>query len=166
LNSNRGQALIENVLLIPIIAIIVCMITFFSCIVLTKQQLIMAARYGTDLIVYTTLNEALIKKEIVEYLTARDNHGRRLNPDRLRCVIRQDTFPDVDRIGSLDKAWEAYHKLMTPTEHTSYVELYYDIPSPVLFSRWGNFLSGGTLPEKITVAARSEVLAGTGAQGK
>lgn len=160
--SQRGQALLEHVLLIPAITIIICMIVWFSRIVLTKQQLVMASRYGTDLISYTTMNEDEIRQEITDYLCGKENKGRRLDSNKLKLVIKKELLPDIDSINSIGDAKYLFYMITKPMEHTSFVELSYEFNSPALFSAWDKFIPGNKLPKKLTVSARSEVLAGTG----
>jgi hypothetical protein len=84
MRSIKGQALVESLFFIPLIAMIIVAIAWFSRVVITRQQLLSAARYGTDLIVYTPLSEDDIRREIRYYLTHRWNKGRTLDPARMK----------------------------------------------------------------------------------
>jgi hypothetical protein len=163
--SNSGQALVENVLIIPILVIIVVMIFWFAEILLTKQQLVMAARYGTDLIVYSNLNEGQIRGEIRDYLCAKNAFGRRLDPRKLTDdnikVDLHEKFKKFD-VFDLPKLRDAF---AFPLDHTCYVEIYYPFDTPKLFSAWDKYIGGGNIIKKLRIGARSEVLAGTGCQG-
>lgn len=165
LRDRKAQALVESIFIMPILFMVIIAIVWFSRILITRQQLLMAARYGTDLVAYTTLNEKEIRQEIRNYLTHRMIKGRKLDPGKLpdnSIVIKIDSF-ELPEYTAADyfvpllfeyKMKEVAEKLLRPDLHTSYVELYYDFEVPRLFSTLGR--------ETITVTARSEVLAGTG----
>ncbi|MBN1622111.1 MAG: pilus assembly protein [Endomicrobiales bacterium] len=167
--SNHGQALIETVIVLPVLLMIIIAIVWFSRIVLTKQQLLSAARYGTDLIVYTDFNENQIKQEIRNYLTHRLNQGRKLDPEKLTnedivVVIRKFHFPEflkleniLDITDMLSDMKNFINGLLLPWNDTSYVEIRYGFEIPRALS----FLSSD---DKFYVSARSEVLAGTGCE--
>lgn len=160
--SSSGQALVENVLIIPIIVVIVVMLFWFAEIMLTKQQLVMATRYGTDLILYSNMSKDQIKAEITDYLCGINAAGRRLDPSKL--VIKDDGIiinkPDqcnpINMWNSIDYSPSA----------ASCVEIYYKFDSPKLFSAWDSYIGGGNIIKKLRIGARSEVLAGTGCQGE
>jgi len=166
--SKNGQALVESILLIPALAMIVFAIVWFSRVLITKQQILTAARYGTDLILYTNLDEGEIKQEIRNYLSHRWIRGRKLDPGKLqdqniRIKIDKFSLPEftiedyymplkfVKEIGA------ATETLLKPLEHTSYVEIYYEYDIPGIF-----YLAS---KRNFTVSARSEVIAGTGCPG-
>lgn len=161
---SRGQALVESVLIIPVIVILISGIFFFARVLLTKQQLVVAARYGTDMISYTKMGESDIQEELTEYLCGKDVKGRRLAPDRLRFTIHKDIFPVIDTIDKLDQLRKIKNLFCQPLDHTSYVEIYYEFRVPMLLSAWERFIPGKPLPDTLTIGARSEVLAGTGSR--
>src|SRR3989339_755044 len=147
-NNQRGQALIENALLIPIIVIIITMIFWFARILLTRQQLLMAARYGTDMIYYTHMDEAQIRGEIRDYLCGESNLGRKLDPDKLT--------DDRIRI-KIYRHGKGELRVFAPNEvkdKASSVELFYEFDTPLLFSAWDNYLPGPKLRDTFTVSAR------------
>lgn len=159
-NSSRrkGQSLVENILLLPILCIMILMIVWFSRLVITRQQLLTAARYGTDMIVHTKMDEDEIRREIKNYLTDKNIEGRLLNPAKLaddRIKIGIYRYPKTTVINAYE-----------PVDFTaSSAEVYYEFGVPTIFSAWANYISGGNLPDKIYVSGRSEVLAGTGCKG-
>ncbi|MHB9155419.1 MAG: hypothetical protein ACYC5N_06980, partial [Endomicrobiales bacterium] len=118
-------------------------------------------RYGTDMIVYTEMDETEIQRELTDYLCGREEKWRRLDTGKLRFLIRKELFPEIDAINSLDEAKKLRDMLLKPAEHTSFVEIYYEIAVPGIFTVWNHYVPGD-LPEKLTVSARSEILAGTG----
>ena len=81
--NKKAQALIEVVLILPMLCILMSMITWFTRLVLTRQMLLTAARYGTDMIYYTEMTEEEIRQEIKNYLTDKKIEGRRLNPGHI-----------------------------------------------------------------------------------
>ena len=97
--AQEGQSLVEAVFLAPILMMIIIAIGWFSRVLVTRQQLLMAARYGTDMIAYTNLNGNLIRRELQDYLSHRLNAGRKLDPSKLpdeniMITIEDFTVPD------------------------------------------------------------------------
>ncbi|MDR0486304.1 MAG: pilus assembly protein [Elusimicrobiota bacterium] len=89
---SKGQALVEAALTIPTITLFLFAIFYFAHFCLTYQQLIGAARYGTDLIANTSLNEKEIEKDIRNYLCHKSTLGRTLNPDNLKIKVDLKEF--------------------------------------------------------------------------
>ena len=83
ISDSKAQALLETLLIIPVLMVLLVGLFWFSRVLITKQQLIMAARYGTDLIANTNLSEQQIKKEIRNYLSDKNIEGRKLDPSKL-----------------------------------------------------------------------------------
>ena len=149
---NSGQALIENVLMLPILAIIICAVGWFGSVFITKQQLLMAARYGTDLLAYSSFDENSIKREIRNYLCSKNVPGRRLNPDKLtdskiRIVNNTKKFNASIMVYEVESAMSLFNR------DSSFVEISYDFDLPP-FMKIGN--SGN-----LTITERSELLTGT-----
>src|SRR3989339_2037958 len=94
-NKSRAQTILETIMAVPILLIIIAMIFWFSRILLTRQQLQMAARYGTDLMVYTDMNEAQISKELQDYLCTSESGGRVLEKDKIMIRLHIDRFPEI-----------------------------------------------------------------------
>lgn len=173
-NSNiMGQSLVETLFMIPVFVITVSFILWFAQVLITKQQLVTAARYGTDLILYTKLNESEIQGEIKNYLCDRNIEGRKLNADSLpdeniRVRIRDFQLPefsnpyDVLDPGKLSLLASASSRLYSPENDTSWVEIDYKFRFPRVLSAWSGFFGSSPFPEELTVSGRSEVLAGTG----
>jgi hypothetical protein len=152
---------------------------FFSRVLITRQQLVMAARYGTDMILYTKLSESQIKQEIRNYLSDPNLRGRKLDPavltDQNIVVVMRDTEFVVPSFSLYDSAmhlpqlvrniYRMFDGISRPYDKTSYVEIYYPFDFPGIFSVWGTYLPMTNLPTSITVSGRSEVLAGTGCKG-
>jgi len=166
--GRKGQALVESLLLIPALAMIVFAIVWFSRLAITRQQLLSAARYGTDLILFTDLSDNEIRQELRNYLSHRWNKGRRLDPQKLgdeNIVVKIDNF-ELPGFGMADyffplafalKMEKPLKKLAFPLQHTSYVEIYYQFNTPGIFAFLGK--------RHIFVSARSEVIAKTGCPG-
>lgn len=153
-----GQALIENVLIIPVIVIIIVMIFWYARLLLTRQQLIMAARYGTDLIAYSKMDEEQVRNEVRNYLCSEQGRVRRLDPDKFKDDSIGIGINRYNRVSVIN----AYKPL---TYSPSYVEVYYEFDAPKLFSAWNEYFGSNEIAAKLRVAARSEVLAGTGCKG-
>ena len=164
--SNSGQALVENILIIPILVVTIVMLFWFADLMLTKQQLVMAARYGTDLISYSNMNQSQVRNEIRDYLCGKDVQGRRLDPAKLKDDNINVHFPDKKFSTSNPCAYLTLIDQFTNTlGNTSYVEVYYDFDTPKLFSAWSSYIGGDKILKKLRIGARSEVLAGTGCKG-
>jgi hypothetical protein len=157
--------MIEGVFLLPIIVMIVIAIAWFSRVLITRQQLLIAARYGTDLISSTTLNEQEIRREVKTFLTHHWIKGRRLDPEkltdeRIRVVIKD--FPVIsisckDMILKPAILAKLVDQTLRPLQNTSYVELAYDFDVPFPFK---------AASKTLRVSARSEVLSGTGCKSR
>lgn len=175
ISNNKAQALLETLLIIPVLMILLVGLFWFSRVLITKQQLIMAARYGTDLIAHTNLSEQQIKKEIRNYLSDKNIEGRKLDPSKLgdeNIVVKINGFdiPEFDgfedvinpvKIGQLLMSYTRLLKIpVSYSSELSSVEVRYDFVVPKIFSPAVGF--GKT----ITLSGRSEVLAGTGCAGK
>lgn len=150
MESTKGQALIEGVFVLPILAIIICAVGWFGSVFITQQQLLMAARYGSDLLAYSSLDENSIKREIRNYLTSKNVPGRRLNPDKLT----DDKIHIVNNTEKFNPLFEVYEVEETESlfsRDSSFVEISYDLDVPP-FLRIGK--------NSLTITERSEVLTG------
>ena len=161
----RGQAMIEMVVLFPILVILASMITWWGRLTITKQQLLSAARYGTDLIYYTSdtsspFTEQDVQDDIINYLTDKQNEGRKLNPEKLQIKVKINRPAKVNPFNAMMPI-----NPFTLADEASYVEVYYKFSLPTIFKAFSQFLGSANLPDEITISARSAVLAGTGAKG-
>jgi hypothetical protein len=162
LKSQKAQALVESVFLIPLIGLIVISISWFSRVLITRQQLLIAARYGTDLIVNTNLNEGQIRQEIRNFLTHRLNQSRTLDAQNMpdeNIAVRINDFPYVhfDLETAIMKPQNLFRtlSLMTdPLSATSSVDIKYEYDVPPIIRAVSR--------QHLFVSARSEVLSGTG----
>lgn len=130
-------------MLLPLVLLMLSSLFWFARVLLTRQMLATAARYGTDMILYTKLNEGQVRRELRNYLCDAGLAGRRLDSGKL---------PDENlkvRIKSFDPAPGG---LLFPEKQLSSVEITYEFPLPRVF--------GGGKPLKLY--GRSFVLAGTG----
>ena len=185
INNKKGQALVEAALIAPLIVFFLFTIMWFGRMMLTWQQLVGAARYGTDLIAYTPYNEAEIKEDIINYLCSGKNIGRTLSSTTVSIdELRISRFPTIDYtvldFGGIDKAsFDSFIRSFNPMNYLDMVETTfkffkesvspnmsvvkisykYKVP-PILSAVSGNRL------EYITIRAKSEVLAGTGSPGE
>jgi len=174
-SNNKAQALVETLLIIPVLMVLLVGLFWFSRVLITKQQLLMAARYGTDLIAHTNLSEQQIKKEVRNYLSDKNVEGRKLDPNKLgdeNIVVKIngfnipefDGFEDVINPVKIGQLLINYTRLLKmPASYSSelsYVEVFYNFSVPKIFSPSIGF--GKT----ITLSGRSEVLAGTGCAGQ
>ena len=157
--ASKGQALVENILLLPMLCVMLSMILWFSRLLITRQQLLTAARYGTDMMVYTytpSWNANNMRQEIKNYLSDPNIAGRRLNPaklgdDRIRVNIYR--YPKTN----------SGNAAMPVDFTTSSVEIYYNFRLPIILSNISKFFSGGA-SKGLNISARSEILVGTGSK--
>ncbi|OGS23303.1 MAG: hypothetical protein A2252_09485 [Elusimicrobia bacterium RIFOXYA2_FULL_39_19] len=89
--GQEGQAMVEFTLFIPIIIMLIFSITFYSRLLITQQQLIIAARMGTDLIRHVNLNENEVKSEIKKYFE--ENSGIDVSKLEIKVCIKGATPP-------------------------------------------------------------------------
>ena len=157
---HRAQALVETVILFPIIIILLCAIIDTSRYVLTRQQLLSAARYGTDLIVYQDFGEEEVKEEVTNYLCSELTRGRILDKENLDFKIEINRFPDIDTFNQEGNPLNLARILMSPfpedyMRYNAFVEVKYEL-------KWLK-ITGKILGEESTdIVARSEVLKGVG----
>ncbi|PKN01647.1 MAG: hypothetical protein CVU77_03840 [Elusimicrobia bacterium HGW-Elusimicrobia-1] len=160
--SQRGQALIETVILFPVIIALLCFIVETSRYVLTRQQLLSAARYGTDLILHQNFDEEQVKEELINYLTAKGIEGRKLQKEKLEFNIEINRFPDINTFSAEGNPLNLARILMSPfaedyMKYNAFVEIKYEIePLKIIAKILGE--------DKIEITARSEILKGAGAR--
>lgn len=163
-NRTSGQALVESIFLIPLIGLIVISIAWFSRVLITRQQLVLAARYGTDLIANTSLNESQIRREIRNFLSHHMLKSRKLDARKLpdeNIVVTIKDFPPVDIsllsvIKNPGRLGQMIAQMADPLSATSSVEIRYAYAVPP-FVR-------AVARRSLYVSARSEVLSGSGCQ--
>ncbi|MFH1714637.1 MAG: TadE family protein [Elusimicrobiota bacterium] len=155
--NDKGQAIVETVIFIPILIMLVSMIFWAINVVLTKQQLVSAARFGTDMIYYTEMGEETIKEEIVNYLCGepgesnnnededREAVGRKLDTEKIQEIII-----NIDRSGGLLNLG------------LSKVSIKYVIDVPKVFTVMAKAIRAQTEddPEGIIIEGKSAILAG------
>jgi len=66
--NEKGQALVESVLIVPILAMLVWGIMLFSIIFIAKCRLLMGARYGAWLIVHGNYGRSRVEAEVKDFL--------------------------------------------------------------------------------------------------
>lgn len=173
----RGQSLVELVFIIPVFVFLISGIFWFTRTLITKQQLVTASRYGTDLILYTRLNERQIRQEIRNYLCDRDIEGRKLNinalpDDSITVSIKEFRLPkigppmDLFDGSILNELLRSAETLAMPENGASFVHVKYEIPAPAVIRSLSRFISGNEFRESIVISGHSEVLAGTGCENR
>ena len=159
LKKMRGQALVENILLIPLLIIVIMALFWFAQMILTKQQLLSAARFGTDLILYSNMNEDQIKQRIRDYLCG-NVQGRKLDPTILKD---ENINVSAQRYGKISPFNANMYKVLNYTAST--VDIYYDFNVPPLINVLSRFFGDNWARQNIRVSGHSEVIAGTGCKG-
>ncbi|MCX5777872.1 MAG: hypothetical protein NTU66_01420 [Elusimicrobia bacterium] len=160
--SHSGQALVESIFLIPIIVLIIISLSWFSRVLITRQQLVIAARYGTDMIVSTNLNEGQIRQEIRNFLSHRLLQSRQLDEKKLpdeNIVVKINDFPYIHfnlatAVMRPQDLFKMLSRMANPLSATSTVDIKYEYDIPPVFRALTH--------QRIFVSARSEVLSGTG----
>ena len=66
--NEKGQALVESVLIVPILAMLVGGIMLFSVIFIAKCRMLMGARYGAWLIVHANYDKSRVETEVKDFL--------------------------------------------------------------------------------------------------
>ncbi|MDR2773077.1 MAG: pilus assembly protein, partial [Elusimicrobiota bacterium] len=144
-NNNDGQSLTEAALIMPLVSFFLFTVIWFGQIMLTWQQLVGAARYGTDLISYTPFSKIYIEQDIVNYLCDKKTIGRTLNEDKLKVVVKiydvkkMDFTLSLDNISNLNPLdFISNIGALNPfTEDKSYVEIVYSYDMPFVFKLMG-----------------------------
>jgi hypothetical protein len=163
--GDKGQSIVEAALIMPLIVFFLFTVIWFAQVLLTWQQLIGAARYGTDLIAYTNFNSSYIKRDIVDYLCNENNIGRILNRDKLEVNVEiRDAdkidyslkFDDILQFNPLE-IFEHIKALNPLSEDKSYVEIIYRFNLPFVLKAMGK--------EEIKIRAYCEVLSGAASAG-
>lgn len=160
--NRRGQALIESIIVIPVLLIVVTTIFWFSRVVLTRQQLLAAARYGTDLMVYTTLDEEAIRSEITDFLCTSKYEGRTLDRARVDVKMKLERFPEI----TADNVISLLPQFATPWEHLSAVTVTYAFDVPPIIAAFSDVIPNSGFAGTVRVSGHAEVLVGTGCRKK
>ncbi|MCL2334642.1 MAG: pilus assembly protein [Endomicrobia bacterium] len=177
INNKKGQALVEAALTAPLIVFFLFTIIWFGRIMLTWQQLVSAARYGTDLIAYTPYNEEEIRADVMNYLCSDKTIGRTLSSSTVSIdelhISRFDTidftlfdFGDMNSFNPMEILKKAevtakfFKDSVVPDKSFIKISYKYRVP-PILRS-----VSGNTLGEYFEIRVKSEILAGTGSPGE
>lgn len=163
--GDKGQSIVEAALIMPLIVFFLFTIIWFAQIMLTWQQIIGAARYGTDLIAYTPFSQAYIKRDIADYLCNENNIGRVLNRDRLEINVEIKDIKKIDYSLKFDdishfnpfEILENIQALNPISEDKSYVEIIYRFELPFVLKAVGK--------DEIKIRAYSEVLSGAASAG-
>jgi hypothetical protein len=149
----KGQSLVETVLLIPLVLLLLSSVFWFARVLLTRQLLATAARYGTDMILYSKLNENQIRQELRNYLCDSGIEGRTLDGRALPDEnIKVKIAGYESSAGGRESVFSAAESLMFPERRISTVEISYEFETPRIF----------LVGEKVMVTGSSAVLAGTG----
>ncbi|MDR2860880.1 MAG: pilus assembly protein [Elusimicrobiota bacterium] len=164
--NNKGQSLTEAALIMPLIVFFLFTIMWFAKIMLTWQQIVSAARYGTDLIAYTPFSENYIKQDIINYLCSELNVGRILNKDRLEVKVKIYDIDKIDYTFSLSNIssfnplsiLKDIQSLMPAGQDKSFVEIIYSHEAPFVLKALGK--------KQIKIKAYCEVLSSTGSPGE
>ena len=138
------------------LALIFCFIVTTSDYVITRQQLLSAARYGTDMIIHCNFNEDQVRQELTNYLTSDMLEGRRLSTTGLSFNIEINTFPTINQFNTKGNPLNLAKDLIaSPLKYNATVTIQYKLQ----IFKWIAKLTG----EKFfSVVARSEVFDGTG----
>lgn len=84
--NEKGQALVESVLIVPVLAMLVGGIMLFSMIFIAKCRMLMAARYGAWLIVHANYDEGRVETEVKDFLA---NGKPSLREDRISVEVQE-----------------------------------------------------------------------------
>jgi Flp pilus assembly protein TadG len=163
--GSKGQALVEAALIAPLIVFFLFTIIWFGSVMLTWQQLVGAARYGTDLIAYTPLSKNAIKQDIINYLCHERTVGRILDKNKLDIDVETKDAVPINFTLSIENIFSSNFVSMVKTvkdismfPDKSYVEVRYKYRFPRVISA----ISGR---EEFWLKARSELLSGDASAG-
>ena len=154
--NNKGQAFLEGIFILPIVVILIFSVVWFARVLLTWQQLVSAARYGTDMIANTALSKEDIKKDIENYLTHRMIEGRKLDKEKIKEInvdIKDYTIADIN-ISDVSKIFTSAKSLFVPSAEMSSVSITYAYDMPKIL-KWSG-------KDKFEIKTKLSVLSGTG----
>ena len=158
--NKKGQAFTEAVFIFPIIVVLIFSVVWFARVLLTWQQLISATRYGTDMIVNTSLSSDDIKKDIKNYLTNKMIEGRRLDTDKIKDItVDIKGYNGIDyNITDLSNISNFVQGLFIPSNELSTVSISYSYDLPKIMNIVGM--------EEFIIKTKLSVLAGSGCKNK
>jgi len=84
--NEKGQALVESVLIVPILVMLVWGIMLFSIIFIAKCRMLMGARYGAWLIVHGNYDRQRVEDEVKDFLASGSPSLRR---DRISVEVEE-----------------------------------------------------------------------------
>ncbi|MBU2567449.1 MAG: pilus assembly protein [Elusimicrobia bacterium] len=89
--NQKGQALLESVLCVPLFVVLLTAFLLHCRVLIIRQQLLMAARYGTDGILFNDWTEGEVAGEIKRFLSgeaAPEIKGRNLDPEKVEVKVK------------------------------------------------------------------------------
>jgi hypothetical protein len=155
----KGQALVEAVLITPLIVVFLFSIVWFASLMLTWQQIVTATKYGVDLIAYTDFEKKYIENDIKDYLCNTKTLGRILDLNRLNVVVQINEYKPIDMdftksniasFGSLN----VFDCIKGLVPKKSFVEITYLYKAPKILKVIGR--------ENIKINSKLEILSGAG----
>lgn len=162
--NNKGQAFTEAVFILPVICTLVVCIFWFGKICLTWQQLVSAARYGTDMVANTPLSQQEIKKDIENYLTHHFIKGRLLNKSKLKEITVEindapiTKFDISDFVNIFSDIGNLLNNISTISIKPSIVTITYSYDIPKILQLNGN--------KTFDLTVESKILSGSGCPNK
>lgn len=162
--NNKGQAFTEAVFILPIICVLIICVFWFGKICLTWQQLVSAARYGTDMIANTPLTQKEIKKDIENYLTHRFIKGRLLDRNKLKEITVEindapiTKFDISDFVNIFSDVGNLLKNISTVSVKPSVVRITYSYDMPKILQIASN--------KTFDLTVESKVLSGSGCPNK
>ncbi|MBA7527470.1 hypothetical protein ES705_19646 [subsurface metagenome] len=93
--GEKGQALVESVLIVPILAMLVGGIMLFSMIFIAKCRMLMGARYGAWLIVHGNYDRPTVETEVKDFLADGKPSLRR---DRISVEVNKGTLFSLSKV--------------------------------------------------------------------
>ena len=162
--NNKGQAFTEAVFILPIICVMIICVFWFGKVCLTWQQLVSAARYGTDMVANTPLNQKEIKKDIENYLTHHFIKGRLLDKSKLKEITVEindapvTKFDITDFTNIFSDAVNLANNVAAFSVKPSVVRITYSYDMPKIFQIAGN--------KTFDLTVESRILSGSGCPNK
>ena len=162
--NNKGQAFTEAVFILPLICVMVIAVFWFGKICLTWQQLVSAARYGTDMVANTPLNQQEIKKDIENYLTHHFIKGRLLDKNKIKEITVEINDAPATKIDISDffnifsDVGKLLNNVTTVSIKPSVIRITYSYDIPKIFAIAGN--------KTFDLTVESKILSGSGCPNK
>ncbi|OQA92287.1 MAG: hypothetical protein BWY26_00352 [Elusimicrobia bacterium ADurb.Bin231] len=168
--SRKGQAMVEQVVMLPLLVIAINLIVWMGRIQITRVFLQQGARWGTDLMQYRNWGMGGCSTEKVKsavrgffYGVNGSKIGRKLDSSKIKIKVVDGNGNEINgAVGeyeTMDNMIKATMSMGGVDRSIYCVEIWYPIGIPTIFKVFQEIMpGGGDLPDKLWVSARSAII--------